>query len=105
MSSMPLSLIWNEFVLTTDVFFVTIWSKEYSCLIEVRDWSQRASGINVSSSKNYLGNLGQDFLNFIYKLKGAKLSLLNRIAARIYRGKSSKVVSTVTDLCVTFNAC
>ena len=74
-------------------------------MIEVRDWSQRASGINVSSSKNYLGNLGQDFLTFIHKLKGAKLSLLNRIVARIYRGKSFEVVSTVTELCVTVNAC
>ena len=65
----------------------------------------RASGLNVSSKKNYLGNLGQDFLHFIHKLKGAKLSLLNRIVARIYGGKSSEVASTVTDLHVTFNVC
>lgn len=71
----------------------------------MRDWSQRASGLNVSSNKNYLGNLGQDFLQFIHKLKGAKLSLLNRIVVRICRGKSSEVVRTVTDLHVTFNVC
>lgn len=74
-------------------------------MTEVRDWSQRASGLNVSSNKNYLGNLGQDFLQFIHKLKGAKLSLLNRIVVRICRGKSSEVVRTVTDLHVTFNVC
>ena len=71
----------------------------------MRDWSQRASGLNVSSNKNYLGNLGQDFLQFIHKLKGAKLSLLNRIVVRICRGKSSEVVRTVSDLHVTFNVC
>lgn len=74
-------------------------------MTEVRDWSQRASGLNVSSNKNYLGNLGQDFLQFIHKLKGAKLSLLNRIVVRICRGKSSEVVRTVSDLHVTFNVC
>lgn len=64
MTSMPLSLIRNELVLMIDILFVNIWSKEYSLLTEVRDWSQTASGSNVSSNKNYLGNLGQGFLNF-----------------------------------------